>query len=426
MAIQFDNNGVVTFPDFVESGDFYISLNFTYAGSDDVLIGKSDGPHSFIATLSGSVRVRINYADSPNVGSLVVDQSYSLIVSRTGSTVTINLDGAETTYTASGIIELGLLGAYNTNVLKYSGIISGNIIINGTSGNRTYDTNQAQASTTLPDTTSSQDGTLSGFTTGGFLGVQKSIELTSVSDYSVKKRDANGNAVFTIAGLVTGNPASIEYKLDDGNWAVLDASPVSTFSGDITVTGQQDLTVRHSDDIAITATAQKLTAAICIAAWGQSNCDGRGVNNQSVTVSGSNPIPIMFKQGSFLELADPTGIRGASEGSVWPLVAQKFSDAGIPVCIANVGVGSTSVSQWQSNSNNFGDVIDFATAVGGLSMAITVIGEQDSTGTPKAQFKTEYLEPASYLDTNYGADTYCSYFPVGNNTGSSTEQVVYS
>lgn len=240
-----------------------------------------------------------------------------------------------------------------------------------------------------------------------------SINITSVTDFECKQRDLNGQALFTISGTTSGAVTSVEYKLDSGAWLELDASPTTTFTGNVTITGQQSLSVRFSNNVAITDTVASLTAALCIAAWGQSNQAGRGTNLQAV--AGGSPIPIMYRTGVFSALTDATGTDGSAAGSIWPRIAQQYLDAGIPVCVANVAVGGTLLAEWQPATANYIKITTFADKVGGLEFSHSIIGEQDSlAGTSQATIETEMTAIVDALFAAYGVDTYIANHPEGD------------
>jgi hypothetical protein len=318
----------------------------------------------------------------------------------------------------SNTFTLGTFFTYNNGALKYGGRLSGNWVIeDGGTVIRTYNFEQPEGSTTLPDETNSQDGTLSGFTTGGFTApAGAGIAITSPAEFTAKQRDGSGNATFTITGTCENTVTAVEVSTDNTNWTTLDAAPTTTYSGTVVINGQKTVYVRAANNVTDTASVQGITAAACIAAWGQSNVAGRGVNNQTYTPPVSGLLPIMYRSGSFSQMADPTGVDGSEAGSLWPLVVQRYLDDGIPVCIANVGEGGTSIAQWNTIGTLYNRIVSFASATGGLELAVSIIGETDSAGTTKADFKADYLATATAINTNYSCDIYAAKFPVGAST----------
>ena len=259
----------------------------------------------------------------------------------------------------------------------------------------------------------------------GTAGASDTIDITSITDHECLQRDGSSQATFTVAGTISGTATTVEYRLDTGSWIELDASPTTTFTGNVTVTNQQDVSVRFSNDVGVTDTVIKITAAACIAAWGQSNEAGRGTNNQTLTVGGGNPTPIVYKSGSFSELTDPVGTDGSAAGSTWPRIAQHYSDAGIPVCIGNVAVGGTLLAVWQPATANYIKITDFADAMGGLEFSTCVIGEQDSfAGTLQSTVESEMGAIIDALFTAYGTSNFIADIPFGDNGLGWTDTIV--
>lgn len=422
MALQGDGNGIVTIPNAIASGDFSIVFSsIQLVNTTQAVIGSNLNGLNWIACFAGGdIRTRVNNNNS-NMHDGTLGQSIKYEVSRTGATITVYVnDVVSTTFSQAGDFQLNTIFALD-NSLYGSMLLSGTLTMTGFSGagTRTYDFEGSGS--TLVDTTSGENGTLSGFTTGGFTGGGDAITITSVVDHQSKQRNGSNQAVFTIAGNITGTATSVEYQLDSGAWSVLDASPTSTYSGNVTITNEQSVSVRFSNNTGITATVSKLKAAACIVIGpAQSNAVSRIDNAQTFTVDSGKPTPAMYKSGVFSALSDPTGVdwNGSDNGSLWPYIAKQYSDLGIPVCIGNVAEGGTTILQWAKGGSFFDRIAAFATACGGLEFAISLIGESDSVnGTSTADFKTRYLDVATDINTDYSCDTYAVYFPVGSNTG---------
>lgn len=247
-----------------------------------------------------------------------------------------------------------------------------------------------------------------------------SITITSVVNDQFIKADANNQAQFTIAGDIVDGTGPVEYTLDGGTtWQVLDASTGTSYSGVVTITDEQDVTVRLSSNNAITATVERLAAALIICVGpAQSNGAGRGINYQVPTWTPGRPVPRMWKSTTgFVELADPTGIDSGAAGSFWPWIAKKLSDLGRKVVFGNVAEGGTAIATWIPGAaeNYHQRILDFAAAAGGLSICTTVIGESDSQlHTTTADFKTQYMQAVQPLIDAYDCDIYAVYFPTGS------------
>lgn len=242
------------------------------------------------------------------------------------------------------------------------------------------------------------------------------VNVTSPVNFASKQRNENGQATFTLSG--TYSTAQIfEYSVNAGStWSDINATASTSFSTQITVTGQVDILVRVKNNAATQTTRQKITAAmaICIAP-AQSNGSGRLTNNQVVTLNPGAPVPTMYKNGQFLALQDPTGEEAIATGSIWPLVVSVFANNGIPVCLHNPAVGGTTISQWQPGSSRHNKILTFANLMGGLEKLFTLIGESDAQiSTPKETFKSSYISSVLPVYNAYNCDVHAIYFPVGS------------
>ena len=431
MELKGDGNGIVTIPLAQATGDFslvFSDLEITDPANAEIIMGLyADGRH-FVATFAGALlKARLDGGATSVVYSGSAGQRVGYEIKREGIAVSYYIDGVLIgSENKTETFSLDTFFSYNNGAFIYRGSLSGSLRMVGFTSptqagtpERLYDF--AGSGTTLIDTISAENGTLSGFTSGGFTAPGSSITITSVSDHESRQRDINGQAVFTIGGDITGSVTSIEYRLDGGTWQVLDASPTTKYSGTVIVTNEQDVSVRISNDAGITATVVKLKAAACIVIGpAQSNAVSRIINAQTYTVDSGKPTPSMYKDGVFTALSDPSGLYsdGVNDGSLWPYIAKQYSDLGIPVCIGNVARGGTSILVWTEGGGYYGRIEQFATACGGIEYAVALIGETDSAnGTSTVDFKARYVNVATSLNTNYGCDMYAVYFPVGTNTG---------
>lgn len=244
------------------------------------------------------------------------------------------------------------------------------------------------------------------------------ITIESLVDGASKLQDVNEQATFTLSGSITDGTGPVEYQLDDGAWQVLDSGTGTTFTGTITVTRQQNVSVRLQNDVTVTDTVLYITAAErCIAITpAQSNGAGRGLNLQQPTWDPTKPRPTMYKHNEgFFPLEDPTSNDiDPALGSMWPWYAKRLSDAGIRVCFANVAAGGTRISQWLPGAQLYSKFQGFASAVGGVTDAFGIIGESDTLfDTLKADYKANYLTVVQDITGTYGANFYLTRFPLG-------------
>lgn len=427
MAIQFDGSGKVTFPLAETSGDFSVifdSVKITNPSSWGMLAGMSTSSQHFIGISSPStVKARIANSTFTTGYAGSVGEVVKVEVNRVGSFIFLLIDDVQVdTRSSSGLVEFDEFGAYLGDSLKYTGVIGGIITMTGfTGGTRTYDTDGT--GTTLVDTTSSQNGTLDGFTTGGFVAPATGIEITSITDSAFKLADISGNATFTVAGTTTAT-TEIEYSIDnETTWQTLDVSPNgSSFTGSVIVNGQVDIHVRVAADVLDADVVTNISATeINILFWGQSNEVSRLTNFNTITVGAEKPTPLKYlpTTSAFSIASDPTGMgNGTPGGSTASRIAQAYSDAGVLVGIVNVAEGGTRLDQWLKPSVLYTRLANAVNDIGGITFASCIIGESDAgAGTSTADAITRMTSICTDINTDFGVDTYISYFIDATGTG---------
>lgn len=183
------------------------------------------------------------------------------------------------------------------------------------------------------------------------------------------QRNGSDVADLVVSGTyfnTTISPTAIEYRLDDGAWATLDAAPANgQYSGTISnvAAGQYTLQVRYANATNIVATSNYVGVGDVFVIAGQSNASGRGTNSQSY--SHATLKAAMFGNDyTWQGLADPTDdstgqVDNVSNdgsnpgGSVWPLLATSImSDQSVPVAFIPCALGGTSISQWAKGVDN--------------------------------------------------------------------------
>lgn len=428
MALQFDGDGHVSIPAWVLTGmdDFSISVKVTYESGNGVILGDSASSSSFFGTFSGGLlRFKINNVNLDVTGFTVGDD-LDILVERVSGTVTMTEANTGFTgfITSTAPLTFDLIGTFTADTdptVRFTGVMSDSLILNGAAaGDRNYSFNQAPGTLTLPDSISGQDGTLNNFTSGDFIGVDFIGITTPNASSKCHQADGNGEHVFAVSGTYASATAatSIEYSFDNATWFILDAAPTgSTYTGTVTVQGQQDIYIRISNVTTINTFITNVTAGFAIAAMFQSNELGQLQNFQTYTVTGNNPVPMMYKSGVFSEMQDPTNIGGTSKGSIWPILGQKYSDAGIPLILANVAQGGTSISEWQKTAGTgyYPRITDFFNDVGGINMVVGTGGEADAVaGESTAQVITWLNDFVNDINADFGCNYYQTYFPYGD------------
>jgi hypothetical protein len=176
MALQFDGSGYVDSFNVTFNGDFSISMpNITASdGSSEDFYLAGIGAAPFLARVVSGTKVRFRALNS----SSQVDVSYDSVtnpnypqitLSRTSGVITLSVGGTSNTVSYSDPLTFTVIGAFNNNSFRSPFIMSGEMTIIGDAGGTvTFDFDNSTG-TTLTDTTSGNNGTLRGFTTGGFV-----------------------------------------------------------------------------------------------------------------------------------------------------------------------------------------------------------------------------------------------------------------
>lgn len=210
--------------------------------------------------------------------------------------------------------------------------------------------------------------------------------MSSPKSYQVHQRDADNQAIVTIAGTYTGTPTTIEYRLNGGSWATLVDSPSGgSFSQTVTLTGiaKYDIDVRFSNDTGTTASITNVGVGDVIVQAGQSNMSGRGTNNQTYAKTPTGVFAALFQNSnSWAELSDPYDSINAQvdavsldnttpAGSVVPLIARYcIHNQRVPVAFVPCAMGSTSITEWLPGA----DHLDRSTLYGSMNYRIGLTG----------------------------------------------------
>ena len=263
MALFGDGNGIVTIPNATATGDFSIVFSaITITTGTEIIIGDNTAGDNFIATFTtGTVSTRID-GDNTTQTATTAGEIIKYEITRTSGAVQVLVDDVIfSNHSFAGTFVLDTFFTYNSGSLKGSMTLGGTCFMSGFTGAGDRSYNFEGTGTTLVDTISAENGTLSGFTTGGFGTpvVPSGIAINSVSDFDGIHWDTSGQAVFTISGTCDG-VTTVEYSFDEVNWFTLDASPTTTFTGTVTVTHQQNVTVRDSGDVGVNDKVLNLTA----------------------------------------------------------------------------------------------------------------------------------------------------------------------
>lgn len=428
MSLKGDQNGIVTIPQAVATGDFSVlfdaaEFSETGSGNAEILIGSNLDTHNFIAFFDNGlaqdggvcdVAGRVNNNTTTKSSDVSGNQS-KLEFKRVSSTIEMLINDAVTaTDSFTGDFVLDTFFAYNSGQLKYDGLISGIVTMTGFSGGtRTYDTNGS--GTTLVDTTSGQNGTLSGFTTGGFTDITQDI---IVDDYKFSK-DTGGTVNVSITGELFVATTNIEYRVDGGSWQVGAASPtIGAYSFNIPLTkGQYVVDVRLADDITKTATASYITVCDVITVAGQSNASGRGTSSQVYSHgTGGERHCLLGNDLVYKELVDPYDSNAnqvysdlddsSAAGSFTLRFAHHYMlNNNTPLAFVPANKGGTAIASWAKGGTLYTAMTNMINDAGGTTTVLWHQGETDaSLGTLLATYEAALNQFVDDVFADFGCD----------------------
>lgn len=417
-VLQFDGAGRVSFADFVTgSGDFRLYFpEVTYKNTTEIFVANWATNLEFIASLgSGNITMRGAGGADITVGGHVDGETIWIELERIGTTLTLATSKGSVSKETTGSLTINAFGDYDSGTAgyAYTGIMGGVVTLTNGTANRSYSMDQALLATVLPDTISSQNGTLTGFVSTTFI-IQPTpfMTITSLVLNQFFSADSSGNATVTLAGTISNlgsAPASVEWRKDKGAWAVLDAAPsTSAFSGNIVLNGQGTLEVRLSDDTTVSDSVSNIASVTYEVHVGQSNGAGRGVENQVPLPYGSL-IPMMSNTaGDFLVMADPTGMDASAAGSYLPLLANKYAEKSWPIAMTNVCEGGTKIAAWQKGTSLYTRITNAVNASSnGANSIVCNLGESDALDqTLEAAFKTSLNQFVNDCNIDFGIKVY--------------------
>lgn len=191
------------------------------------------------------------------------------------------------------------------------------------------------------------------------------LSILNPVPFRVFQRNGSNQATITVSGKYIGSPTAIEVRHAGGAWTTLDAAPAGgSFTGTTTISGDGALDVRFSNSTGITATVDWVGAGDIFLLIGQSNCSGRGVNNQRFTQT-SGRASIFDNAYNWQAMLDPTDSNARQNdsvssdfdplgmGSLWPIVATLSSAArSVPLAFIPCAKGSTSLANWQKGGSS--------------------------------------------------------------------------
>jgi len=427
MGFKFDGDLIIKLAsDISFTGDFRIEMPvFTAQGTvAESFLGRDLQTPSCILILStGSIRISVGGNNKSFANTLPADTPISgMVVSRVGTNYILNYDGMEYTETNVGGVVFNTFSYFQPSLsLPYTGLVSGvmNFYDETNTLIHSYDFDDSSSPLQLNDSVSGNNGTVSGATTGGYVGgapVTGTLSITTPVNNFIKWMDKGNFTEVPVSGSYTGSPSTIFYKVDGGEAQAFSSieidSVVSQFTGTVLIpNGSHDVTFCFSDNEAIETTRTNIRSVFNILAWGQSNMEGDGTNNQAVALDVGAPTPLMirFQGGGLQTLVDPTS--GNSGGSVLPRIASRFANEGMLVCVSNVAGNGTSTTRWLKSANDlYPRTAVSAGILGGYNIAISIIGETDSNDLTDGT-RARMNQIINDLKADYGCESYITYVP---------------
>lgn len=213
MALQFDGSGYVDGFSVTLGGDFSITMPSIEASPDNsdnfYLAGIGAAPFLARVQLGSLVRFRVVSASSQ------VDVPYDSVnnptypevtLTRTSGVITLTVGGNSNTLNYSDPITFTVIGAFNNNTGKSAFRMSGAMTIVGDAGGDVTFDFDSSTGAILTDTTSGNNGTLQGFTTGGF---EPAPGGTPTADAGVNQAGLNVGDTVTLDGSGSSDPNSL-------------------------------------------------------------------------------------------------------------------------------------------------------------------------------------------------------------------------
>ena len=228
------------------------------------------------------------------------------------------------------------------------------------------------------------------------------VSVTAPTTRQIVQRQAGGLADVPVAGSAPGATA-VQARLvaragtpgTTTPWATLPVVPASgAFSGHVPAVpaGWYDVEVRAADGTVAegTASVQRVGVGEVFLVAGQSNSSNWG---QAPQTPGDERVSALKAGLVGWQLAqDPQPNADASKGSPWPAFGTRFvTTTGIPVGVVAVGVGATTVQQWQPGGSLYPRLAAAMKALGpkGFRAVLWHQGEWDaSLCTPTATYAT--------------------------------------
>ncbi len=182
------------------------------------------------------------------------------------------------------------------------------------------------------------------------------LDKNNYPEFKIFQRNGNDQYDFALTGSYVGNCTAIEASFNGAIYTTIDAAPAGgIFSGNLLnqPIGQGNLTVRCANNTVLSDTVANIGIGDVYVVAGQSNAEGRAINQQTYTDVAQNTavFPTVFSQDNVWFLGDDDTDPTQAAGSVWPIVGGyivEYTD--IPVAFITVSTGATALvnpPEWQ-------------------------------------------------------------------------------
>ena len=385
------STGKIDIPAWEATGAFSIAFKARYTAaisSADLTSAQSASTENYFGQVFGFFAVRIADNYYPTTYAVAANELVEGTIVRDASdNVTVTLNGSvQPSFVAAGTYNLDTLG-YNFGFVGNSDIYYVNLH-NGTDI-RTYTPDGVG----VTDTTSAQNGVLSGGYTFTFYVATTSITINTTEAYIQR---VGSNVVRVTSGTYEGAPTSIRRKViysDDNSivtgydWATFIASPSGgVFSGNITAPENTSgrsykVVLDFSNDALITVTSAEYEAADKWLIWGQSLAEFMQTNGSDVSplsgvfyansTNGALSIPVAGN-------AQTTLLNALKASTNMPQIAINPATGGTALLQVNDGGNGYLYNPITPNSSRYVNTLTAINALGGdFAGAIFIQGEQD-------------------------------------------------
>lgn len=300
-------------------------------------------------------------------------------------------------------------------------------VTTNTSATATVTCGSASGSLTITDASTGATATFT--VSAGTITITSPV-ASQVFQRSGDTAGIGGTASIPISGTYTDTPTSIEASFNGGAWVTIVATPTGgTFSGTLTgqAAGQGTLSVRFTNNTAVTSSVSSVGIGDIYVIAGQSNAEGQGTNNQSYQTATATTATMFANDYAWKNLTDPVDLQTGQvdavsldsnpKGSCWPNLATRImAYTKTPVAFVPCALSGSSITAWQPGANHddrttlYGSMHHRATVaiIGGVKAVLWWQGEQDAI---TSMSQATYFADFQTLSAAIATDLSCKIMP---------------